>query len=663
VDNAGDVVTENAAEGTDTVQASVSYTLAANVENLTLTGTDAINGTGNELDNIIFGNSGNNILYGGLGNDMLNGGTGADVLIGGASDDIYAVDSVDDVVIENADEGIDTVQSSVSYVLGENVEYLALTGLTSINGAGNELDNIIIGNRNSNILDGGLGADTMIGGVGDDTYIVDNIDDVCIEVAYEGIETVKASVTYSLGANINNLILTGTSNINGMGNSDANTITGNSGDNILDGGVGNDAMIGGLGNDTYIVDSTSDVVTENAGGGIDTVQSSITYTLGSDIEKLMLTGISDISGTGNSLNNILTGNSGANVLSGGTGVDTMVGGLGNDTYIVDNIGDVLTENAGEGIDTVKTDITYTLGANLENLTLTGTATINGTGNELDNVITGNSGANVLDGVTGADTMIGGLGDDTYIVDNSGDVIIENYGEGYDTVIATVSYAMTAGGLNKLILTGSANLNGTGNQYAESLIGNGGDNILDGGANADTMVGGLGNDTYIVDNIGDVLTENAGEGIDTVKTDITYTLGANLENLTLTGTAAVNGTGNGLDNVITGNSYNNVLNGCGGNDILKGGLGDDTYLFGVGSGNDTINSYEGADNGLDTLQFQNLVLASIEFARSNNDLVCTITQTGETVRLSNWTLGSAYQVATFQFTDTTLNAAEVNQRIA
>ena len=557
VDNVNDVAIENLNEGTDTVQSSVTYTLAANVESLALTGTSAINATGNALNNTLTGNSAANVL---------NGGAGVDVMFGGTGDDTYVVDSVGEAVIEAANEGNDTVQSSVGYSLSANVENLTLTGIDSIAGIGNILNNIIIGNSAVNVLDGGVGADTMIGGASDDTYVVDNVGDVVAEAVSEGTDVVNASISYTLGSNLENLVLSGAAAINATGNSLNNVLVGNSAINVLDGGAGADTMIGGQGNDTYIVDNASDVVTENLNEGTDTIQSSVTYTISANVENLTLTGTSLVNGTGNALDNTLTGNSAANVLT---------GGVGNDTYVV-STGDSVVENASEGTDTVQSDVSFILGANVENLTLTGVAALNGTGNSLVNVITGNSAANVLDGGAGADSLIGGQGNDTYVVDNAGDVVTENVNEGIDTVQSSLTYTLGANAEN-LTLTGSTAINGTGNAL---------DNILTGNSATNVLTGGAGNDTYIV-GAGDSVVEAAGAGIDTVQSALTYTLGSNLENLTLTGTAAINGTGNSLDNVLVGNSAANTL---------TGGAGNDTYVVGAG---DTV--VENSAAGMDTIQ--------------------------------------------------------------
>jgi hypothetical protein len=275
VNHSSDIVVEALNAGTDTVNASVSCTLGNNVENLVLTGTSAINGTGNQLANSITGNASNNILNGGAGNDILNGGVGADTLIGGLGNDSYYIDNVSDSITENNGEGSDTVYSTINYsLIGKYIENLTLQS-TAINGTGNEFANTLTGNASNNILDGGTGVDTLIGGLGNDTYIVDNIGDLVTETSTLAteIDTLNSSVTYILGNNVENLVLTGTSAINGTGNALNNTLTGNSGKNtlnggtgndILDGGIGADSLVGGVGNDTYIVDNTGDVVTETS---------------------------------------------------------------------------------------------------------------------------------------------------------------------------------------------------------------------------------------------------------------------------------------------------------------------------------------------------------------------------------------------------------------
>jgi len=360
VQDAGDVVSENAGEGTDMVRAGLNFVLPDNVENLTLTGNAAIDGTGNALANLITGNAGANSLYGNAGNDTLDGGAGLDKMFGGTGDDTYVVRDATDYAYERPGEGTDLAIASISYALRDNVENLTLSGSANLVGRGNGLANAITGNSGANglygyagadhlngnggndLLDGGTGSDVMAGGVGNDVYAVDDSHDVVVENAGEGTDRVNASVDYTLAANVETLSLTGTARV-GNGNSGANTIGGNAGDNALYGMAGNDHLFGLDGND---------------------------------------------------------------ILDGGAGADSMRGGAGNDVYYMDNGRDAALEGANEGTDIVNSSVNVTLRANVENLTLIGGAAVNGAGNELANVITGNAAVNALFGLAGDDHLYG-----------------------------------------------------------------------------------------------------------------------------------------------------------------------------------------------------------------------------------------------------------------
>lgn len=649
VDDAGDTVTEGASAGTDTVSSSVSFTLGTNVENLTLTGGSAIDGTGNTSDNVIIGNGAVNTLTGNNGNDTLDGGAGADSMSGGAGNDTYYVDDAGDTLSEVS--GTDTVFSSVSWTLATGFEHLTLTGSGNIDATGNTAANTLIGNSGNNSLDGSSGADNMQGGAGDDVYVVDNASDTIVENESEGTDTVLSSVTHTLSANVENLTLTGSSNVHATGNASVNILTGNSGNNSLDGGAGADTMTGGTGNDTYVVDDAGDVVVESAAEGTDIVRASVSYTLGADVEHLVLTGIDNINGTGNADANSLTGNIGKNTLDGGAGADIMIGGAGDDAYIVDNASDTVTELANEGVDTVFSSINLTIGSNVENLTLTGSSAINGTGNSLDNIITGNSGVNTLTGDAGsdtlnggadADTMIGGTGDDTYYVDDAGDVVTESSAEGTDTVISGISYTL-GDHVENLVLSGTGDIDGTGNALDNTIVGNSGTN---------TLTGGLGDDTYVVDSDTDVVVESSGEGTDTVMTAISWTLGDHIENLVLTGYDDADGTGNGLDNIITGNDGINTLSGGDGSDTLDGGLeadtlvgGDGNDLYIVDNAGDVI--IESVAEGTDSVQ------SNVSYTLSDN--VENLTLTGD--RTVNGTGNSSVNIITGNANNNTLDGGE------
>src|SRR4051812_21925923 len=379
----------------------------------------------------------------------------------------------------------------------------------------------------------------------------------------------------------------------------------------LDGGVGADVMDGGDNNDLYIVDNAGDVATEVFGdalGGIDTVQSSVTHTLTSEVQTLTLKSHANIKCTVIVKDNVITGNGGDNVLSGLGGndwfgghqdlhsfptrrsSDLMDGGDNNDLYIVDNAGDVATEVFGDalgGIDTVQSSVTHTLSVNLENLTLTGLANIDGTGNARGNTIFGNTGNNTLEGKTGDDTVNGGNGDDLIIWRNGDGTDIVNGGAGIDTQQLVMSdtdgdiATLTASGANAVF----ARTNLVPFQVTMTDVervdfqGQGGDDSFTIGDLAGTPIaevlfsGGAGNDT---------LAGLAGG----VATAAPITASGGDGNDTLTGGTAAD--------TLNGDAGNDTLEGHKGNDTLNGGDGDDTIIWRNGDGTDTVDGGAGTD---------------------------------------------------------------------
>lgn len=588
-------------------------------------GNDTIDGGfGNDY---LFADSGNDSLVGFWGDDTLNGGEGADTMSGGVGNDTYFVDSVGDVI--NDDQGVSNIVSSIDFTLGSAMGNLTLADGSAINATGNDMANALTGNAANNMLSGGLGSDTLDGGLGNDTLLggigsdnyaftgnygqdtitdTDGLGSITIGGVTLGGGTTPHVATYvaanqwlldgyslllsgttltiqsqgqqgsvivtgfqsgNLGITLGEpagLVLNGTlgndllvGSVEGdtiRGDAGNDTLQGGAGDDLLYGDAGNDSMIGGAGDDSYYVDSTGDRVVEQLGDGVDSVFSTVSLTLSANVENLTLLGAGNLTARGNDLANTITGNVGANqlygadgndtliggdandVLRGDAGDDSMVGGLGDDSYYVDTVGDVVFENANEGTDRVFSSISYTLSDNIENLTLTGVLDINGSGNDLVNSILGTSGNNILSGYAGNDALTGGDGNDT-------------------------------------------------------LLGGADNDVLRGDAGADSMVGGAGNDSYYVDNVSDAVTENASEGTDRVYSTISYTLTDNVENLTLTGTTDIDGTGNDLANSIVGTVGNNTLSGMAGNDVLVGGEGNDKLLG--GADNDTLRGDVGADS--------------------------------------------------------------------
>jgi Ca2+-binding RTX toxin-like protein len=560
-------------------------------------GNDVLIGTSG--DDTLDGLEGADSISGGGGNDTLIGGPGAaNELVGGTGDDTYIVSVVGDTVFEVAGEGTDTVRTALNvYGLRVNLEYLIFTGTGDFVGLGNDGANVIIAGTGNDVLDGGLGADVLvggdgndtliggsgatnelIGGAGNDTYVVTVLGDTVFEVAGGGTDTVRTALdVYTLRDTLENIIYIGSGDFVGIGNDSANLMIGAAGNDLFDGGLGADILvggdgndtliggsgatnelIGGAGNDTYIVSVLGDTVFEVAGGGTDTVRTALTgYTLRDTLENLIFIGSGDFVGIGNDSANLMIGAAGNDLLDGGLGSDILVGGDGNDTliggtgatneliggtgndiYVVSLLGDTVYEVAGEGTDTVRTVLaSYTLRDTLENLIFIGAGNFAGTGNDAANLIIGGTGNDILDGGLGADAVVGGDGNDT---------------------------------------------------------------LIGGAGTANELIGGLGDDTYIVSVAGDTVYEEALQGVDTVQTAVSsYTLGANLDNLTYTGGGSFSGTGNGISNWLTGGSGNDSLDGGGDMDTLEGGLGNDTLIGGAGNDRFRFTTTLGAGN-VDTL---------------------------------------------------------------
>jgi Ca2+-binding RTX toxin-like protein len=429
-----------------------------------------------------------------LGNDTITATAINQKFAGLAGDDTYVLGafSAGAVITEAVGGGSDTVTTGGAYTLAANVENLTLTA--SAVGTGNELANILTGGAFASTLIGGAGNDTLIsiagvdslvGGAGDDSYTIDSTTDTVTELTGEGWDVVTTSVTgITLATNAEVLIL-GAGVLAGTGNAGANFILANTvgaaTNNTLNGGTGADVMAGYDGDDTYFVDNAGDIVIENAIQGIDTVSSTISYTLSDNLENLTLTGSIAVEATGNTGNNLLTGNASNNVLNGGAGIDTMVGGAGDDAYYIHDNLDTVTELAGEGTDLIYSSAAiYTLDANVENLVVWGTAGITGIGNAANNIIYGQSLNNVLTGGDGSDILVGGRGADTInlaeataITDTAYFAVGDSTTTGYDLVnnFAVGNAAATADNLNLDTTIIAANVIGNNGTDAGAILTN------------------------------------------------------------------------------------------------------------------------------------------------------------------------------------------------
>ncbi|WP_459992381.1 calcium-binding protein, partial [Methylosoma difficile] len=464
---------------------------------------------GTEGDDVLNGYVGvNNIIYGLGGTDFISGGSGDDIIVGGKGDDYWSLDDSKFGLLMDESGGADTylfakgdgrdeiynfdTDGSKDVIRFVDVTSNEVTEVRRVSVYGDDLK-LSYGTSDSIIIDNYFSyADYRIDEFQFSDGVIWTWNDIKTKVL-QGTAGDDRLQGYDGEANT----------INGLAGNDV--LLGGNGNDKLNGGTGADAMSGGAGNDSYTVDNSGDTVTETStlAREVDSVSSSVSFVLVANVENLTLTGGKNLKATGNAKNNVLKGNAGSNTLDGKTGADRMAGGLGNDSYVVDDLGDTVTETStlATEIDSVSSAVSFTLDDNVENLTLTGTANINATGNSLNNTLVGNDGNNILDGGAGADNMAGGLGNDSYVVDNSGDVVTETstLATEMDSVSSSFSFVLGAN-LENLTLTSTA-ANATGNSL---------NNILTGNASTNALVGGAGNDTLVAGEGVDVLTGGTGK---------------------------------------------------------------------------------------------------------------------------------------------------------
>lgn len=423
-------------------------------------------GTGN--DNRTFSNA-VDVIYAGAGNDTIRGGGGKDALRGEAGNDQLSGDDGDDVLLGEA--GNDTLYGGNSTNTIDHPN--SPSGAEQLNGydylLGGSGDDklygqagvdVLEGMSGNDTLDGGDGLDIILGGLGNDLILGGAGGSSVPEGLPEYLSGGEGNDTI-YGGNDGDLLIGGVGDDLLYGEAGNDDLFGGDGSDLLDGGRGDDDLSGGTGNDTYIVDSSGDEVYDQAGTGLETVKSSVTwdlnkaspsnpdtefYQVDNGIDYLILTGTNAISGYGNRVNNRIEGNSAANTLDGRLGADTLIGNGGDDIYVVDNINDKIVELPMTGTETVRASISWNLNiswnptnfnqqnaqSGLDHLELTGTAAIDGTGNYLANRITGNAANNLLKGEAANDTLIGGGGNDTLIGGAGNDTL--NGGTGADTFV-------------------------------------------------------------------------------------------------------------------------------------------------------------------------------------------------------------------------------------
>jgi Ca2+-binding RTX toxin-like protein len=548
----------------DTISSAVSYDLsvrAPNSHGLILTGSGNLVGKGNSQSyNVLQSNSGSTTLIGGTGNNSLIGGTtGLDSLIGNSLSDTFVINNANTKISENPNGGIDLVQTTLAaYTLAANIENLTGTGTGPQSLTGNTLTNSITASNFRSTLVGGGGNDTLMGGTGNDSLVGGTGNDSLLGSAGDDIIYGGGGNDYISGGDGNDTLV---SQLFG-----STTLEGGSGNDVLvDSGVIS-TLLGGTGNDTYIVSNAGSTLIEDLyTGGTNLVQTTLSaYTLGNNLQNLTAIGANKVTLTGNTLANVLTANNAGNRLIGGDNgrIDSLVGGLGNDTFVVSSAGSTVTEaSTTGGIDLVETTLSsYTLGANLEQLTYTGGA--------VSATLTGNDLANSITGGTGADSIIG-VANAGYIAANRATWDTINGGGGTDTVEAVQQFVLGSN-INTILFNGTGlldlnQMSGAENPYTVGAI---------------TAL----NNTAAVTLMGNTLGG--------------YSTGINLEANTSANTRLIGGNGN---DTLTAKGASQALIGGSGNDSLTAFFAGGTTLVGgkAGdslSGNDTLTASDPSING-------------------------------------------------------------------
>lgn len=575
---------------------------------------------------------GDDLVRGGNRNDEIWGGDGHDILTGGDGDDMLYGQDGDDRL--HGDNGNDTLFGG--------------TGNDQLwGGAGND---ILLGNDGNDRLWGGAGNDELQGNQGDDQLYGDSGNDRLY------------------GDDGNDRL---------YGGSGDDRLFGDAGDDYLNGGKGADFMRGGVGNDTYVIDQYQDEIIEQPGEGYDTVISSVSYLLDANVEALVLREGFRINGHGNHLDNRLEGNSRHNILDGGTGADTMIGGAGNDTYYVDNVNDKVIEQAGEGRDTVKSRVSYTLSANVENLNLLdfskgqrgmmpnmqvygypGACELD---YEQGNAVDGYKGTCALTAIANLSTQAGWPLSEEQVVRRAiayqwarSDPGLDDQRRGSSNYQGQQALLKSFGIRNDMIA-------GYSEQKMTRLIKDGHGVLLsvnagklwdnpeyldDGGINHVVTLTGVACDArsgvvdgfYIADSgrgkVSDMMryvpvTElrrcaDVAGGYVIYSTEPIKLWNENID-----------ATGNAMNNTLLGNRGNNILAGGKGNDRLTGGAGDDTYVFSRGDGRDTIIDHDATRGNTDVLKLLDLKQKNLWFERVDNDLQIRVKASQDQILIKNW----------------------------